>query len=194
MYLKCLLWFGSHSGTQHTQLYLANDVEVTEQEQCELSSHSCAWIATAVVGEYSVIVVIKEWIYTSCSEGNASSFVMLAHGVRGRWRRLGSRGRTFPPILCYILLPHNSRGAVWQNGVGHGRCHWIPPCGKNGTRWHSLTLAECLWRPNSGCEHSEVVGGTFLGVVTGTVGHLCWCRFLQAQHAASCSSLAKMHN
>ena len=22
-------------------------------------------------------------------------------------------------------------------------------------------LAECLWRPNSGCEHSEVVGGVF---------------------------------
>ena len=22
-------------------------------------------------------------------------------------------------------------------------------------------LPECLWRPNSGCEHSEVVGGVF---------------------------------
>ena len=29
---------------------------------------------------------------------------------------------------------------------------------KNGTHWHSSTLAEHLWRPNSGCEHSEVVG------------------------------------
>jgi len=25
------------------------------------------------------------------------------------------------------------------------------------TRGHSSTLAECLWRPKSGCEHSEVV-------------------------------------
>ena len=54
-----------------------------------------------------------------------------------------------------------SRGAVWQNGVCHGSAYeakqwnWIPPCGKNGTRWHSLTLGECLWRPNHGCEHSE---------------------------------------
>ena len=30
---------------------------------------------------------------------------------------------------------------------------------KNCARWHSLMLPECLWRPNSGCEHSEVVGG-----------------------------------
>ena len=28
---------------------------------------------------------------------------------------------------------------------------------KNCTRWHSLVLAECFWRPNSGCEHSRAV-------------------------------------
>lgn len=27
--------------------------------------------------------------------------------------------------------------------------------GKNGTHWHSLALAEHVWRPESGCEHSE---------------------------------------
>jgi len=27
-------------------------------------------------------------------------------------------------------------------------------------------LAECLWRPNSACEHSEVVGGAFSAVAT----------------------------
>ena len=32
---------------------------------------------------------------------------------------------------------------------------------KSGTQWHSLMLAECLWRPESGCEHSEAVGGAF---------------------------------
>ena len=32
---------------------------------------------------------------------------------------------------------------------------------KNGTYWDSSTLTECLWRPNSGCEHSEAVGGAF---------------------------------
>ena len=30
--------------------------------------------------------------------------------------------------------------------------------GENGTHWHSLTLAECLWTTTSGHEHSEVVG------------------------------------
>ena len=32
---------------------------------------------------------------------------------------------------------------------------------KKGSHWHSSTLAERLWRPNSGCEHSEAVGGVF---------------------------------
>ena len=47
-----------------------------------------------------------------------------------------------------------SRGAAWHNSVGHGSaceakvCHWILPCRKNGTHWHSLMLAECFWGPN----------------------------------------------
>jgi len=32
---------------------------------------------------------------------------------------------------------------------------------ENGTHSYSSTLAEHLWRPNSGCEHREVVTGTF---------------------------------
>lgn len=39
-------------------------------------------------------------------------------------------------------------------------CHWIPPGGKSDAYWHSLTLVECLWRQNNGCQHGEV-GGTF---------------------------------
>jgi len=35
--------------------------------------------------------------------------------------------------------------------------NWIPPCRRNGTHWLSLMLAECLWRPNSGCEHSAAM-------------------------------------
>jgi len=51
----------------------------------------------------------------------------------------------------------DSRGAVWHNGIWHGRvygakvCNWIPPCGKNYTQWYSSTLAEHLQRPNSEC-------------------------------------------
>jgi len=32
---------------------------------------------------------------------------------------------------------------------------------KNGIQCHSSALAEHLWRPNSGCENSEVEGGAF---------------------------------
>ena len=44
----------------------------------------------------------------------------------------------------------------WSKGE-----NWIPPCGKNVTHWHSLTLAECLWRPNSRCEHSKSLNVAF---------------------------------
>ena len=70
-------------------------------------------------------------------------------------------------ITFCCCMTDGSRGAVWQNGIWYGRADeaiiWsrmnlIPPCRKNGTHQHSFTLAERLWRPNSACEHSEVVG------------------------------------
>jgi len=74
-----------------------------------------------------------------------------------------------PSHQCSIEghVTDGSRGAVWQNSIWHRSvdeakvCHWIPLCRKNGTLWHSLTLTERLWRPNSGCEHNEVVGDEF---------------------------------
>ena len=116
------------------------------------------------------------WCYVQCEnncgfpfEGNASYFMMLSHDFRGRCWWYGSRGWTFPPVSHCILLLCDSQGrrALCQNGVWHGSvyegkaCHWIPPCGKNCTHWHSLMLAERLWRPNSGCEHSELMVGAF---------------------------------
>ena len=75
------------------------------------------------------------------------------------------------PVTSCCHVTGGSRGAVSQNDFWHGSeheanmCHWIPPCGNNGIRWHSSTLAECLLlslqRPKSGCEHSEAVGGAF---------------------------------
>ena len=61
-------------------------------------------------------------------------------------------------ITCCCHATDGSREAVWQHGVWHGSaygakvCHWILPCGKNGTHWHSLMLTEHLWRPNIGCD------------------------------------------
>lgn len=37
-------------------------------------------------------------------------------------------------------------------------------------------------------------GWCILAMVTVTVGHLQWCRFLQVYHAGSCSSLVKIHS
>ena len=68
-------------------------------------------------------------------------------------------------FCCYVT--DGSRGAVWQNAIWHGNayeekmCHWIVPCRKNGTHRCSPVLAECWWRPHSGCEHSDAVGGAF---------------------------------
>ena len=70
-------------------------------------------------------------------------------------------------ITFRCCVTDGNRGAVWRNGLWHGSaykakvCHWIPPCGKNGPLWHSLTHAESLWRPNSGCERSEEADGAF---------------------------------
>ena len=39
--------------------------------------------------------------------------------------------------------------------------NWISSYGKNYIHWFSLTLAECFWKPNSGCEYTETVSGPF---------------------------------
>ena len=95
---------------------------------------------------------------------------MLAHNARGGW--YGVMAVEVEPSHQYSItfcccVTDGSRGALWQNGMWHGRvdeakvCHWFLPWGENGTYWHSLMLAEYLWIPNSGSEHSEVVDGTF---------------------------------
>ena len=70
-------------------------------------------------------------------------------------------------ITFCLCVTDDIWGADWQNSVWHGNAYeskvykWIPPCKNYGTPWQSLTLPECWQRPNSGCEHSEVVGGVF---------------------------------
>ena len=68
--------------------------------------------------------------------------------------------------LC-CCVTDGSRGAVWRNGVWQ-KVNMMQRSvteflhvNKKGTCWHSSTLTECLWRTNSGCEHSEVVGSAF---------------------------------
>jgi len=71
------------------------------------------------------------------------------------------------PITCCCHVTDDSKGAltkrrltwkcVWIEGVQVTSSTW-----KNGTHWHSLTLAVCQSRPTVwGCEHSQEVGGAF---------------------------------
>jgi len=68
----------------------------------------------------------------------------------------------YPITHCHVT--DGSRGSIWQNGIWHGSvyeakgCNWNLPRRKNGNHWHSLILAECLWRLNTGCKYSEPVG------------------------------------
>ena len=55
----------------------------------------------------------------------------------------------------------------WQSDIWHGSVyeekghHWISPCRINCIHWHSLILAEYLWRSNSGWLHNEAMCGVF---------------------------------
>ena len=90
-----------------------------------------------------------------CSKSNASSSIMSVH--RGKCCWYGSRCWTFTPIFGYRLLLHKR----WQQRGSLTEWHLTWKCGKKGTHWHSLMLAERLRRLNGGCEHSEEVGGAF---------------------------------
>ena len=93
-----------------------------------------------------------------CSESYAYYFIMLACNIRGRWW-YGSRGWTFPPILCGMLLLCDR----WQQRDIHESkvCHWIPPCRKKKHLLTFISTCEHSWRPNSGNDHSEAVGSPF---------------------------------
>jgi len=108
--------------------------------------------------------------YEISSKSNASYFIMLGHNISGRYWWCGSRGWTFPLLFHYMSLPQDrwqQRGTV--RIASDIKVHMKQRCvteilhaGKNGLHWHSLMLHECFWRPNSGSERSEVVGGVFL--------------------------------
>ena len=122
-----------------------------------LLGHRYLFFLTEGKRSETVLIVPKYNGWSECQ------FTMLAHNIRGGcW--YGSKGWTFPPIFCYALSLYNrwqQRGS-WQNGVWHGKadeakvCHWTPPCRKKQHPLTSLMLSERFWRPNRGCEHSEI--------------------------------------
>jgi len=83
--------------------------------------------------------------------------------------RYGSWDWTFPPVSYYILLlcdRWQQRDRLtewcltwkweWSKGI-----EFNYSMQKKCTRWRSSMHAECLWRPKSGYEHSEVVSSAF---------------------------------
>ena len=125
---------------------------------------------------------------------------MFVHYVRGECWWYDSRGWTFPPIFCYILLLSNR----WQQRCSLTKWHLtFMSCKsvslnfsmqkKNCTHGHSSTLAECLWRPHSVYRHTRwwvVCFSNGNSDVKDKPHFKQLCRFLQAWHAGSCSSLA----
>jgi len=105
--------------------------------------------------------------YEGCSKSNAFYFITSTLDIRGGWWWCGSRGGILPPTFHSVLLPCDrwQQKGTWQNGIWQGSaceinvCHGIHSCGKVRTHWHSQTPPEHLWGPNSGCQHSEVMGG-----------------------------------
>ena len=144
-----------------------------------------------------ITLQLKHDIYEGCSESSASHFILLAHNFRGgRWW-YSSRGWAFSPIPHYTLLLCNrwqQRGsvtnAVWHRSTYKAKvCHRIPPWGKKiapltfiDTCWMFMETKQWMWAQWGG-------GWCVSAVVAATVGHLCWCRFLQAWHAGSCALL-----
>ena len=91
--------------------------------------------------------------YGGCSKSNASYFILLAQGSRGRYWCDGSRDWTTPPIFHYMLMlcdRWQQRGSltkccleqkcIWSKGVS--LCHgsglvWPVVWLTNGSDWHT---------------------------------------------------------
>jgi len=126
-------------------------------------------------------------------------FTMLSHNIRGRRWWYGSRGWIFPPVFLHLLPCDRwqQRGSLtkwcltckyrWSKGVSLISSIW--------KKLGPLIFAEHLWRPTSGCEHSEVVGAAFqqqcCNCSCEMVCHLWLCWFLWSWHAGSCPLLVE---
>jgi len=121
------------------------------------SSHSCReWytltsaICRSACQSPELRRVQKQLLYEGCSRSNDSYFIMLDHNIRGGYRLCDSRDWTFPPVFPYLLLlcdRWQQRDSLtkwcltwkcaWSRGVSLNSSMW-----KNGTHWHSSTLAK----------------------------------------------------
>jgi len=105
-------------------------------------------------------------------------------------------------VTSVICATDDSRETIWQNNIWHGKVfeikvwHWIPPWGKNGTHWCSLTIAKC-WTSYSGHEHKWGSGSVLQQwqqederqATFQIVMHI-----LKTRHTGSCSLLTLLRN
>ena len=173
-----------HCSTQEIVLSKANNFRFLKDD-----AHLVLQIIRTLTSKQSELLLHK-----CCSEGNVSYFIMLADNIRGGCWWYSSRGWTFPPIFCYILLLCNR----WQQRGSLTEWHLTWKCGwsKGGSLNSSMQkiVAPLKFNVNGdqwvwaqwGC------GWCVSTVAAVTVGHLFWCSFLWAWHAGSCSSVAEM--
>jgi len=135
--------------------------------------------------------------HKDCSESIASYFIMF-YNIRYKWWYC-SRGWTCIP-LHFVAVWHMAAGQPDKvtsdmEVVSKAKVqNWIPPCRK---KWYLLTFTDTCWMFMETKEWMWAQGGggwCVSAVVTVTMGHLHWCRFLLAQHANSCSLQGKMHS
>lgn len=85
------------------------------------------------------------------------NFIMLAYTSKDGWWWYISRGWIFLRISqnLFALIQITTDKILSDMKVYELEVHhWISPSRKDCTHWHLLTLAECLQKPNSRCEHS----------------------------------------
>ena len=102
------------------------------------------------------------------------------------------------PIRICCCVTDGNRGAVWKWQLIL-KCIWSKGASPNSSmwkKWHPLTFTDACWmfmETKQWMWAQWCSGWDISAMVTVTVGHLCWCRFLQVQHAGSFPLLVKMH-
>ena len=104
----------------------------------------------------------------------------------------------YSTMIC-CRATDGSSGAVWKIGVWHESVYEATVSLSSSMRkkWHPLALIIncCTFMETEEWMWTQWGGGWYTSVVViVTVDHLCWCRFLWAQHASSCLLLPKMHS
>jgi len=112
----------------------------------QLSSHFCLYLRRNEKSCFSGFVEIHD----SCSESNASCFVILVHEEAdvGGMAVEAEPSHQYSVMFCSCVTDI-SREAIWQSGVWHGSVNkakgwnWMLPCGRSGTpdvHWHLLNV------------------------------------------------------